>query len=160
MKPGKIANMTRALGAPIGWDHEKQGVCGTLPIRDDQDRAGHSMTSAWYPSPEEIEAMKNGAPVLLNVLGTIHPPVALSVGNPSEAERPDCAVDINGEAHVARGGVLTYEQVVELAGLRGTPSVVFSNADQDPRSGILAPGDGPVRVKDDTHITAVHTGNA
>jgi hypothetical protein len=38
------------------------------------------MTSAWFPTPEEIERIKEGAPIYLTVLGAVHPPVAMGVG--------------------------------------------------------------------------------
>jgi hypothetical protein len=42
--------------------------------------AGLGMTSAWFPTPEEIERLRDGAPIYLTVLGRSHPPVGLAVG--------------------------------------------------------------------------------
>lgn len=75
MQPGEIRFATRTLGAPEGWDAEKNGECATLPIRD---RNG-TMQSAWYPSIEEIAMMIAGRPVILTVWGSAHPPVSLHV---------------------------------------------------------------------------------
>lgn len=78
MTPGEIRFATRALGAPAGWDPAKDGECMTLPIRDHEG----TMSSAWYPSKEEIAALVLGAPVVLTIWGTSHPPVAVSVEAP------------------------------------------------------------------------------
>jgi hypothetical protein len=80
MHTGHIKGATRVLGAPKGWDRETQGPCGGLVIRDDLTTAGPSMTSAWFPTSDEIERIRNGAPIYLTVIGIIHPPVAMSVG--------------------------------------------------------------------------------
>jgi hypothetical protein len=38
------------------------------------------MTSAWFPTEEEIARLRAGAPVYLTVIGESHPPVAMAVG--------------------------------------------------------------------------------
>jgi hypothetical protein len=40
------------------------------------------MVTAWLPTPEEIAKIVAGAPVHLRVLGEVHPPVMLDVGDP------------------------------------------------------------------------------
>lgn len=80
MHTGRIQNATRVLKAPSDWDRDKDGHCGGLPIRDEPTTAGQGMTSAWFPTPEEIERIKDGAPIYLTVLGTVHPPVSMGVG--------------------------------------------------------------------------------
>jgi hypothetical protein len=68
----RIAGCTRVLG-------QSQGYLG-LPIVDTKlDDGTPVMISAWEPTPKEIEAIKNGAPVLLQILGTAHPPVNIWV---------------------------------------------------------------------------------
>ena len=81
MIPGRIRDATRYLGAPAGWKPETDGPCGHLAIRDEMTTAGRAMASVWEPTPDEIERIVAGAPVLLTVVGTVHPPVALSVGH-------------------------------------------------------------------------------
>jgi len=49
--------------------------------KDGTVREAHRMTSAWFPTTEEIEALRNGAAFYLMLLTTAHPPVALKVGN-------------------------------------------------------------------------------
>lgn len=84
MNIGKIDGATRELGKPPNWDQATQGPCLALPVRDD----GPIMQSAWYPSPEEIEAMQRGCPVILTVWGRGHPPVNVGVSpTPSAAEQ-------------------------------------------------------------------------
>jgi hypothetical protein len=70
MHPGRIQGATRTLGAPRDWDATKNGPCGGLPIRDERTHAGQGMISAWFPTNEEIERMKEGAPIYLTVIGT------------------------------------------------------------------------------------------
>jgi len=84
---GRIQNATRVLGAPANWD-QKVLPCGALPILDAPSGAGIQMISAWEPTPQELLKLVAGAPVYLNVFGTIHPPVAVFVGEPPETETP------------------------------------------------------------------------
>lgn len=80
MHVGRIIGATRNLGAPRGWEKDKHGICGGLPIRDELTTAGPGMTSAWLPTPEEITQIQAGAPIYLTVLGSVHPPVSMQVG--------------------------------------------------------------------------------
>jgi hypothetical protein len=69
----RIEGATRVLG-------QSQGYLG-LPVLDTNLEDGTPvMVTAWEPTPKEIEAIQNGAPVFLQVLGTAHPPVNLWVG--------------------------------------------------------------------------------
>lgn len=78
MEIGRIEDLTRELG-------KSQGYLG-LPIKDvvlscnvggEKTRA---MQSAWLPTSKEIDAIKNGAPIILTLHGTQHPPVMIEVG--------------------------------------------------------------------------------
>ncbi|MDE2467738.1 MAG: hypothetical protein KGL35_03105 [Bradyrhizobium sp.] len=80
MHIGRIQGATRSLGAPRDWDKDANGPCGTLAIRDEKTTAGDGMTSAWLPTSEEIERIREGAPIYLTVIGKFHPPVSMSVG--------------------------------------------------------------------------------
>jgi hypothetical protein len=42
------------------------------------------METAWLPTPEEIAALHAGAPLILRVVGSGHPPVMLYVGEVPE----------------------------------------------------------------------------
>lgn len=44
-----------------------------------------AMETAWIPNPDEIERINAGAPVVLRVLGTAHPPVMIEVGTFADA---------------------------------------------------------------------------
>jgi len=74
----RIEGATRTLG-------QQQGYLG-LPIRDeylDDTVTGPKtpvMTSAWEPTPDELQRLLAGAKVILQVVGTAHPPVLLTVG--------------------------------------------------------------------------------
>lgn len=71
-----IADANMVLGAPRGWDAEKEGteVLG-LPVH----RHAKGFVSQWRPTLEEIEQLVNGHPIWLHVLGDGHPPVAVCV---------------------------------------------------------------------------------
>lgn len=82
MQIGRIEGTTRVLG-------QSQGYLG-LPVRDEliecevDGPLTPAMTTAWLPTQEEIDAIAAGAPILLRVLGTAHPPVMLMVGQAPE----------------------------------------------------------------------------
>ncbi|PZQ86021.1 MAG: hypothetical protein DI549_00635 [Ancylobacter novellus] len=74
-----IQGATRVLG-------KSQGYIG-LPLRDElinctvDGPSTPSMLTAWEPTPAEIARINAGAPVLLRVLGSAHPPVMIEVGD-------------------------------------------------------------------------------
>lgn len=84
MLPKKLEGATRTIG-------ESQGYIG-LPLRDETVNCAVTgegtpcMLTAWQPSPEEIEAQRAGAPVMLRVLGTEHPPVMVYVETPTTTQ--------------------------------------------------------------------------
>jgi len=78
MQIGRIQGCTRVLG-------KSQGYLG-LPLRDvvvscsvggDETPA---METAWFPTPGELEAINAGAPIILRIIGTAHPPVMIETG--------------------------------------------------------------------------------
>ncbi|MDR3514066.1 MAG: hypothetical protein P4L73_20715 [Caulobacteraceae bacterium] len=88
MHIGRIAGSTRNLGAPPNWDPDRDGPCQSLPVRDELVGGKLSaMTSAWFPTPEELLRLVAGAPIYLKVLASAHPPVMLSVGETPDATR-------------------------------------------------------------------------
>lgn len=46
--------------------------------------AGEGFETTWEPDDGERRAIVNGAPIILNVWGSAHPPVSLEVGEPPE----------------------------------------------------------------------------
>lgn len=73
MRIAIIKGHTRVIG-------EAQGYIA-LPLLDTATPEGvPCMLSAWLPTPEETLAIVAGAPVILSVLGTQHPPVMITVG--------------------------------------------------------------------------------
>lgn len=79
---GRISGCTRVIG-------QSQGYLG-LPLRDivlscsvgGPDTS--AMETAWLPTTDEIAAIIAGAPIILRVIGTAHPPVMLTVGDPPQ----------------------------------------------------------------------------
>jgi hypothetical protein len=84
---------------------------------------------------------------------------------PDSTSTSFCRITVNGQQHaVVPDKPITYEEIVERAGQRGTPSVVYHgrvtiDGEHYEKSGILSPGKS-VKPLDGTHFTAVHTGNA
>lgn len=82
MKPDKMEDATRTLGAPADWDPARDGQCGVLEIRDQKIDRINRMYSAWVLSDAERAAIAAGGRVILTVLGDVHPPVSLIVEAP------------------------------------------------------------------------------
>lgn len=95
MNPGKIAGANRGMTKPVGWDEARHGPCATLPVLD----TGETLQSAWFPSPEEIAAIQQGCPVILNVWGQRQPVVAIGV-----APTPDAAEQMCFHGNTVRSG--------------------------------------------------------
>lgn len=78
MQVGHIEGATRVIG-------KSQGYLG-LPIRDVAINCSvngygtPAMVTAWHPTPDELEALMNGAPVYVQLLGQSHPPIMVGVG--------------------------------------------------------------------------------
>ena len=77
MMPLRISDATHFLGAPKGWEPEKDGRCSHLAVR----RIDDVWQSAWEPTPAEIEMLNAGGTVVLSIVGG-QPPVSLSVEMP------------------------------------------------------------------------------
>lgn len=81
MKSIPITPCTRRMISPTGMEDE----CGTLEIYDSHDPIwGNQMQSAWMPDDEERAAIAAGAPVILFIIGDMHPVVGLTVGNAAD----------------------------------------------------------------------------
>lgn len=82
MISGRIPGVTRVLG-------KSQGYLG-LAVRDElvtdtvNGEGTPAMTTAWTPTPAEIQAIVRGASVHVQLLGTAHPPILVTVGEPPE----------------------------------------------------------------------------
>lgn len=72
MFPIRVANASRVLA-------ENQDEYYALAIIDEIVDGEAQMTSAWEPTPAEIDALMKGGSVRLTIRGTVHPPVMLSV---------------------------------------------------------------------------------
>lgn len=90
MKIGRVDRATRVLGAPKDWDQTK-GECGGLPVRIEQGaQPGYlKFTSAWVPDVADLAALEAGAAIMLDIHGSMHPPVAVYVGSaPTDNDAP------------------------------------------------------------------------
>lgn len=74
MIPMRISGATHVLGAPKGWEPEKDGNCCQLAVRVVED----IWQSAWEPTPAELAALNAGGSIVLSVVGG-QPPVMLHV---------------------------------------------------------------------------------
>lgn len=74
----RITSATHYLGAPKGWEPEKDGDCHHLAVRIE----GNVFLSAWEPTPDELAALNAGGSVILSIVGG-QPPVMLSVEIPT-----------------------------------------------------------------------------
>lgn len=80
MIPGSIPDPHVIMQAPAGWDEKAQGHCGRLPIRLEAHDGAQFIVSAWIPSEEEIERLRQGAAIYLFISVPRQPITALSVG--------------------------------------------------------------------------------
>jgi hypothetical protein len=71
---------TRYLGAPLGWNEQRDGPCGALSIHDMRDQQPAKMESCWeLEGFEPISLALNLADIRLGVIGSGHPPVYMQV---------------------------------------------------------------------------------
>lgn len=83
MDNGVIERATRIIGLD-------QGYLG-LTIRDEvifcevAKTLVPTMTTAWYPSPEELKALNEGKPVYVILQGWHHPPIRVTVAEERHA---------------------------------------------------------------------------
>ena len=75
MIPKRISGTTNYMGAPKGWEPEKDGNCIHLAVRVVE---GNIFQSAWEPSPDELAALNAGGSIVLSIVGG-QPPVMLMV---------------------------------------------------------------------------------
>lgn len=74
MTPGVIRNSNFVYTAPAGMDN-----CSDLHVHVQQDENVRIITSAWIPTPHEVELIKAGQPIWLHIYGNGHPVVAMTV---------------------------------------------------------------------------------
>jgi hypothetical protein len=80
----RIEGATRVIG-------QSQGYLG-LPLRDVRidcpvnGRDTPAMDTSWSPTPDELERLNAGAPIHVRILGSMHPPIMLSVPDKIAAE--------------------------------------------------------------------------
>ena len=69
---------------------------------------------------------------------------------------------VNGETRTVTQTEVTYEDIVDLAGHKGYPTVVYQGPRKGDahRSGTLHMGSKPVRLESGMVFSVTHTGNA
>jgi hypothetical protein len=78
MLPLRPAGANLKWLAPSGRKHE----VGALHVTAEQHNGMTFLVSKWEPTPDEIERLKAGAPVILGLSVPQHPVVFVSVGAP------------------------------------------------------------------------------
>ena len=70
-------------------------------------------------------------------------------------------INVNGELRDFEGTSITYEQIVEMAGKKGNPSVIYNVriSDDMRRSGPMHAG-SRVTIVEGMTFSVIHTGNA
>ena len=78
MRPVKIRDQNADFAKPLDWDDTRDGPCGTLSVRVEQDGIYNSHHSNWKPDAEELKLLNRGGVVELCCVGT-QPPVSVIV---------------------------------------------------------------------------------
>lgn len=69
----------QVISAPVGHDQQEL-PCDALPVTVVDYGGGKlGMVSFWRPTAEELQQLAAGGLVMLSVMGTMHPMVALGV---------------------------------------------------------------------------------
>lgn len=94
MRAINFHGVTTTYTAPEGWDEERDGPCHDLPVMVDQK--SRECTTLWRPTEHELELLRNGHPVLVNILGG-QPPISVGVAV-TYSELPMATVRGSGRA--------------------------------------------------------------
>lgn len=78
MRPAKVKGQTADFAKPRSWDDSRDGPCGTLPVRVEQEGIYNNHYSNWKPDAEELKLLNRGGVVELKCVG-VQPPVSVSV---------------------------------------------------------------------------------
>ena len=88
MKPIEFEGANKAYISPKNWDDEAHGKCGDLYTFEGETNGLNVILSAWQPTEEDIARIVAGSPIYLQVVGTVMPPVALTMDYPLEKTEP------------------------------------------------------------------------
>lgn len=87
MKPINFQGATHGMKKPEDWDEEADGPCDTLPVMVQELPSGHTtFTSVWVPSDEERLKLVAGSALMLSIVGSVQPVVALAVTDQPSSE--------------------------------------------------------------------------
>jgi hypothetical protein len=112
MNPIKFDGHNKMLGAPPGWDEEKDGIVGLLPVYVDKGM----FLSVWAPSDAERERIHSGFNIGLFCVGS-QPPVNLVL------------TDAPGERMINKKKRVGKSVFQVLRELRDAHSAMFSTED-------------------------------
>lgn len=113
----RIPGATRVLG-------KSQGYFG-LPVLDQEvfdqvsGKSHPTMSTAWEPDPRELDRLRRGGNVHVQIFGQAHPPIILTVGEPAA---DFLRLSVGGYFRNARGAVVQIKSSVWVNG-----SVIFSD---------------------------------
>ena len=85
MKWTNVRDSNANFSKPRNWDDERDGPCGTLPVRVEPVGIYNYHYSAWKPGAEELALLNAGGVVELCCVG-VQPPVSLHVVVEAEPE--------------------------------------------------------------------------
>lgn len=74
MQIGRIRGCNFVYRAPEGMEN-----CQDLHVKVTEQDGCRIITSAWFPSPDEVKRLSEGQPIYLHVYGSGHPVVGMSV---------------------------------------------------------------------------------
>ena len=92
MKWTNIEGKTHNFSKPKNWDDERDGPCGTFPVRVEEVGLYNFHFSAWKPNAEELALLNAGGVVELCCVGH-QPPVSVGVVPDSCREGPRVGSD-------------------------------------------------------------------
>lgn len=87
MTPFVHPECNMVLNAPVDWDEAGNGECMPLPVHRisaNDDGQLPAFRSYWKPSAAQLQRLVVGEAVMLEIVGTSHPPVAVDVTGVSE----------------------------------------------------------------------------
>ena len=75
----RIKNETRCIGKSQGY--QGLSIFDTVVDCTVTGPGTPAMRTAWEPTPAEMKAILRGAPIIVELIGTAHPPIRLFVGD-------------------------------------------------------------------------------
>jgi hypothetical protein len=77
LTPVDFEEATHRFAAPADWNEQENGPCATLAVMQIEDDGGKRLLSAWRPTIRDIDNLRKGGFVILEVFGSGHPAVSV-----------------------------------------------------------------------------------